>query len=294
MNKGPRPRFTQFFAIAVLGVGSFAGLRCAASAEPVPLPAPTASPSASPAPASDPCESMSALVSRPSVATSPCSVKPNHLLIESGYSNTAVGGAGGSNTALYPQASLRAGVLGKLEFDLDPSSIVRQSSPILGGTSDSGIGFHYEFGYTDKIVYGTNVVYTIANGTPAFSANGDGVLLNLDGAYTLSSALGLFGTLGYETQSAGTVSVPARYRAFAPALGLTWSLPAGFDAFVEGFGQTANGPGQSGRYAYDFAVQKDVGSRLQLDVDLAEHAPASGGAHQTATGFGVSYLIGAP
>jgi hypothetical protein len=271
----------------------FVAMPIATNAGPAPAPTPSATPSASPAPVSDPCTSMSSLVSRPSVATSGCSVKTGDVLIESGYSNMAVGGAGGANTTNYPQPSLRAGMIGKLEFDIDPPSLERQSStPIRSGDSDAGIGFHYEFGYTDKIVYGTNVVYTIPNGTPAFSANGDGLLLNLDGAYTLSPALGLFSTLGYETQSAGTVSVPARYHAFAPALGLTLTLPAGFDAFVEGFGETASGPGQSGRYAYDFAVQKDVGSRLQLDANLFEYPASSSGPHQAATGIGVSYLIG--
>jgi hypothetical protein len=236
---------------------------------------------------------MSSLVSRPSVATSACSVKPNHLLIESGYSNTSASGSGGaSSTASYPQPSLRAGMLGKLEFDIDPPSLERQSSaPVVRGTSDSGIGFHYEFGYTDKLVYATNVVYTIPNGSPGFSANGDGVLLNADAAYTLSPALGIFGTFGYETQSGGTVSSPARYRAIAPALGLTLTLPAGFDVFVEGFGQSSTGPGQSGRYAFDLATQEDVGTRLQLDLNLFEYPSAGNRPRQSAPGFGVSYLI---
>jgi len=262
-----------------------------ASADPSTTPAP--SPPATPSPSSDPCLQIGSLVSRPTISTSPCSVKAGDVLIETGYSNTSTSGPGGSHTLLYPQAAVRVGLPGKLEFDLDPSSFTRESgTPATSGTTDAMLGLHYEFGYTGNLVYAVNALYTLNTGTPAFSGNGDGERLNVEAAYTLSPALGLFSTLGYATQSAGTVSVPARVRTFAPSLGLTLTLPKGFDVLGEGFGTTSNAPGEGGSYAVDVAAQKTIGSRVLLDANFFAYPPAQGNSHQTVAGFGASYLLG--
>lgn len=193
----------------------------------------------------------------------------------------------------YPQASLRVGVGRNLEFDLDPQSYERSSTtPEVAGGSDTSLGAKYEFGYTNRFVYGVNALYTANSGTAAFSGNGDGVLANLNAAFTASPAVGLFATVGYNAQSAGTPAAPARFAGIDPSLGVSISLPLNSYYYVEGFGQSSTGPGLGGRYAFDTGFEADVGSRLQLDVSYYDYLGVQGGTHLHSVGFGASYLIG--
>jgi hypothetical protein len=278
------------FARLSVAVPAFAlVLGSAALADPSPSP----SPSAAPAEVSDPCTSMSSLVSRPSFGTAACTVKPHDLLLETGYTNTSASGRGAVNTIDYPQASVRVGVGRNLEFDLDPESYERTSTiPKVSGGSDTSLGLKYEFGYTSRFVYGVNALYTANSGTPAFSGNGDGLLANVNAAFTVSPAVGLFATVGYNSQSAGTVTTPARFHGIDPSLGASVSLPLSFIAYVEGFGQSSTGPGLGGRYAFDGGFQRDVGSRLQLDINYYDFTGIQGGTHLHSIGFGAAYLIG--
>ncbi len=259
---------------------------------PSPVPSPLASPAA-PAGVADPCASLSTLVSRPTFSTATCAVKPANLLVETGYTNTTASGAGASNLVSYPQASLRVGAAHNLEFDLNPESIARLSgNPRITGTTDSAIGAKYEIGYTSRLVYGVNVLYTLSTGNGPFTGNGDGILANVNAGLTLSPAFGLFGTLGYNEQSAGTDAAPARYHNFQPSLGASLALPQGFNVFLEGFNLSSTGPGLGGRFGYDAGFQKDIGSRLQLDFNYFNYLGIQNGSHLHSIGFGAAYLIG--
>ncbi len=261
----------------------------AAQAAPTPSPAP----SATPASVSDPCTALSSLVSRPTFGTAACAVKPTDLLIESGYTNLTTSGTGASSAVTYPQASLRVGVARDLEFDLDPSSIERISgAPTVTDTTDTSLGVKYEIGYTSKLLYGVNVLYTANSGGPVAGSNGEGVLANFNGAWTLSPAIGVFATVGYNAQSAGTREAPQRYRGIDPSLGASVSLPASFAFALEGFGQSSTAPGEGGRYGLDAAVERDIGSRVQLDINYFDYLGVQDGAHLHSIGFGAAYLIG--
>ncbi len=241
----------------------------------------------------DPCASLSNLVSRPTAATAACAVKPGDGLLETGSTVTSTGGGGGTTTALLPQANLRLGVAPRLEIDLVPPSYERQSgSPPATGTSDAFAGFKYQIGATSKMIYGVNVLSTLDTGSVDFSANGDGVLANVNAALSLSPAIGLFATFGYNAQSGGTRPNPERYRGFDPALGATVAVPLGLTVFAEGFGASSTAPGGSGLYGFDTGLQKDIGPRVQLDVNLFEYPRLQTGAHQSSIGFGAAYLFG--
>jgi hypothetical protein len=258
-----------------------------------PAPAVSPAPAETPAGPSDPCTSLSNLVSRPTFSTAACAVKPRDLLIETGYTNATTSGNGAGNLVTYPQASVRVGLGHNLEVDLDPDSLARLSGPpAINGTTDSAIGAKYEFGYTSNLVYGVNVLYTLATGSPPFTGNGNGILANLNAGLSLSPAFSLFATLGYNEQSAGTPVVPARVHDVQPSLGATLSLPQSFDVFLEGYDQSATAPGLGGRFGYDTGFQKDVGSRLQLDFNYFDYLGVQNGAHLHSIGFGAAYLVG--
>jgi hypothetical protein len=86
-------------------------LPLAALAQAAPSPAPSQAPPANPLGAplgpNDPCTTLSAIVTRPTVTNSVCTVRPSHVLVETGYQNTTA--PGGANTVTYPQALVRIG-----------------------------------------------------------------------------------------------------------------------------------------------------------------------------------------
>ncbi|MBC5802877.1 MAG: hypothetical protein GIX03_07725 [Candidatus Eremiobacteraeota bacterium] len=280
--------------LAGLGVLALASSPSFAAAQAAPSPAPAATAGASAAAPSDPCTSLSSLVSRPTFGTAACAVKKGDLLFESGYTNLTSSGAGASNLVTVPQGNIRVGLGGNLEFDLGPPSIGYLSgAPRAVGITDGSIGLKEEIGYSKRAIYGMNVVYTLPVGSAnVFSANGGGIFANVNGALTLSPSVGLFATLGYNAQNAGTIAAPARYHDYQPSLGASVSLPQNFYVFLEGFDVSSTGPGLGGRFGYDTGFQKDIGSRLQLDFNYYDYLGAQSGQHQHSIGLGAAYLIG--
>lgn len=274
------------FAIALFSMPSGAAAQPAASHPPAPSPAA--------AHASDPCQSLSTLVSRPTFSTTACAVKRGDLLLESGYTNLVSSGAGASALATFPQTTMRVGLGPNVEFDLGPPSLGYLSgTPRSVGITDGSIGFKYEIGYSSRLLYGINALYTLPVGSAnVFSSNGDGILVNLNGGFTFSPAVALFATVGYNAQNGGTVAAPARYRGFQPSLGVSVSLPQSFSVFAEALDQSATAPGLGGRFAYDTGFEKDVGSRLQFDFNYFDYLGVQNGQHQHSLGLGASYLIG--
>ncbi len=252
--------------------------------------APASSSSSAP---SDPCASLSSLVSRPTFSTAVCAVKADDLLIETGYTNATTSGSGANGTVTYPQANLRVGLGGGLEFDLVPPSLARYAGTLrANGITDGAIGAKYEIGDTSKFSYGLNVLYTLASGTAPFSGFGDGILANANATYTVSPAVGLYATFGYNEQSAGTQTVPARYHDYQTSLGGSLALPPNVNVFFEGFDQSSTGVGLGGRFAIDTGIEKDLGSRVQLDANYYDYLGVQNGGHQHSVGLGAAYLIG--
>ncbi|MBV8749051.1 MAG: hypothetical protein JO103_05000, partial [Candidatus Eremiobacteraeota bacterium] len=171
-----------------------------AQAAPSPTPAPSATPAAAATPnaigsafgPNDPCTTLSAIVTRPTVTNAICTVRPNHVEVETGYQNTTADGGG--STVTYPQTLIRIGTtIPALEFDVAPPSINRTSSGGVAttGTTDVGAGLKYVFGYSPKASWGGQVFFTAPTGTNGVSSNGTNANYALQGSYTLSPALSL-------------------------------------------------------------------------------------------------------
>jgi hypothetical protein len=262
------------------------------SAAPVPSPAPAASPAGSTLYTAlrpnDPCTSLSAIITRPSVTNSVCTVRPNHVLVETGYTNTTTPGVG--STVNYPLTLIRVGTkIPGLEFDLTPPSAIRTSGAggVLTGTSDVGAGLKYVLGYTPKFNYGAQVFFTAPTGTNAFSANGTNANYALQAGYTINSVLSLSGAAQlFEFANNG-----ARFSSFVPSLLLNASLPWSSGVFVEAARfSNANGRGTPARMQYMLGVTHDVGQRLQLDVEAGISPTISTGKSHF-VGFGAAYYF---
>jgi hypothetical protein len=261
----------------------------AASPAPAPSPSPAADPATGPAfGPNDPCTSIGAIVSRPSQTTSVCTVRPNHVLIETGYQNTSADGT--STTAQYPQALVRIGTaVPALEIDLGVPEYERVSAAggTASGATDVGAGVKYVIGYSPKFNYGANVFFTAPTGTDGFSAGTSTSLYNLNLGYTINSVLSLAGTLGLsETASDGD-----HYASFIPSLVLTAGLPNSTGLFVEGAQFThAVGEGTPTRTQLLGGITRGLSAKLQIDVEAGRSATESTGKYRF-VGFGASYYF---
>jgi hypothetical protein len=265
------------------------------------LPPPASAPPASPTPAAsaapnpigpalganDPCTSLSSIVGRPSVTNSVCTIRPNHVEIESGYVNTSF--TGGGNAVTYPSALIRVGTrIPALEVQFAPPSATRTNAGgIATATSDVGAGLKYVFGYTPRFNWGGQAFFTAPTGLNGGSANGTNATYALNAGYTLNPVFSLATTLATNSLTNG----PQRWSSFVPSLVLGASLPNASGAFAEiARFSNANGPASATRTQYMIGVYHDVGPRLQLDASTAFSPTAATGRYHT-IGFGASYYF---
>ena len=285
-------------AIAFAIVPATALAQTGAPAAPTPAAAPSASPAPSPTAApsayfpalgnNDPCTSLSAIVTRPTVTNTVCTVRPNHILVETGYQNTTADG--GSNTVAYPQTLIRVGtVIPALELQVQPPSIARASAGgvVSRGTADVGAGLKYVFGYTPKFNYGGQVFVTAPTGTNGFSAGGTDVFYGLQAGYTLSSVFSLSAAVQDQSLTNGA----QRWTSIVPSLALGVALPNSTNLFGEIAQFTkAVGPGTPTRTQYILGANHDFGSRLQVDAETGFSRTVSTGKYHY-VGFGLSYYF---
>jgi hypothetical protein len=280
-------RITRIFTILLFACLIAALDSAAARAQTVPS-------SPAPSPPADPCGTILSTVNRPTLSTSPCSVRSNHVLVESGYTNTTTGGGSGGTTVAYPQALVRIGTSDPhLEFDLTPPSHNRSSfgQSTVTGSSDIAIGAQTELGYNSKAVWGANAFVTIPTGSPAFTAGSAQYVGNFNWNYTLSSALSLFGTLGFDgLSSTNAAGGPQPYFAFIPSAGVTLALPASSQIFAEYAYFSHTGTGSPGKSLLDFGYQHTTGPHVLLDVNYGFSLTTVNGQSQHYVGAGLSFM----
>ncbi len=283
-------------SVAVLAVvlGLSAGARAQSSpASPAPsAPSPTPSPAPNPiGPAlgnNDPCTSISAIVTRPSVTNSVCTVRPNHVEIETGYLNTT-SSTGGGNTVTYPQTLIRVGTkIPALEFQIAPPEVTRTSAGgTVTGLTDVGAGLKYVFGYSAKFSWGGQAFFTAPTGTNGVSANGTNSTYALNAGYALTPALSLATTLATNSLTNGA----QRWSSFVPSLVLGLSLPNSTGLYAEiATYSNANGLGTATRTQYLYGLFRDITPRLQIDASSSFSPTAATGRYHS-LGFGVSYYL---
>lgn len=275
----------MLLASALSAIPTLAGAQIA-----VPSPTPAASPNPI-GPAfgpNDPCTSLAAIVARPSVTNSVCTVRPNHVSIESGYINTT-SSTGAGNSVSYPSALIRVGLpVPALELQVAAPSVVRTNAGgVTTATSDVGAGLKYVFGYTPKFNYGGQAFFTAPTGLNGGSANGTTATYAVNAGYTLGPVWSLASTFAMSSLTNGA----QRWSSFVPSLVLGASLPNATGVFAEiATFSNANGSASPTRTQYMFGAYRDLGPRLQLDASTALSPTTPTGKYHT-VGFGVSYYF---
>src|SRR5580700_4494223 len=242
-------------------------------ASPSPLSSPSPSVPATPNAPSDPCGSILSIVNRPTVSTGVCTVRPGHVVLENGYTNTTTTGAGGGgSSALYPQSVLRAGSFDPhldFEFGFPSAQTSSIGQPSVSGSTDISMATKYELGYSSSAMWGIYGAVTMPTGSKAFTAGNAQFTGDLDGAYTINSEFSFAGTLSFNALSAANAAgLPQSYFAFIPSLELSAALPGGPSQLSAEYAYfSASGPALPSKSLIDFVYQRDFGGHVQFDVE---------------------------
>jgi hypothetical protein len=281
-------------AWAAAAIGS-AGRAPAALAAPSPSP-PVTSPSPAPNAPSDPCGSILSIVNRPTVSTGVCTVRPGHVVLENGYTNTTTTGAGGGgSSALYPQSVLRAGSFDPhldFEFGFPSAQTSSIGQPSVSGSTDISMATKYELGYSSSAMWGIYGAVTMPTGSKAFTAGNAQFTGDLDGAYTINSEFSFAGTLSFNALSAANAAdLPQSYFAFIPSLELSAALPGGPSQLSAEYAYfSASGPALPSKSLIDFVYQRDFGGHVQFDVEYGFSPTPINGQKQHYLGAGLSFM----
>jgi len=246
---------------------------------------PSPRPSEPPAPA-DLCSSgIGAIVTRPTQTTSVCVVKPNHVLVETGYQTETVKAPGPPYTfQSVPNAEIRVGTeLRNVEIDVFPPNSLRSAG--VTALADVAAGVKWQIASTPTFAYGVNVNGTAPTGSNPLtnpsglgSANFGTATYNVNVQGVLGSVFGYGGTL---SENDLVVPTGRRYSSFVPSLSLSMSLPQSTSLFAEVARFTnAGGPGTPTRTQYIVGVTRDVRARMQLDVETGFSPTAATGKYR--------------
>ncbi|MEO7202650.1 MAG: hypothetical protein ABIZ82_08660 [Candidatus Tumulicola sp.] len=264
-----------------------------AVAQTAPNSTPTPATSSAPAAPSDPCSSLMAIVNRPSFGTGVCTVRPDHVDLENGYTNLVT--VGGANTISYPQSLLRIGTFDPhLDFEVGP--VTENHSSSLGlpvdGMSDLGFGAKYELGYSSRALWGVNASFTVPTGSPAFGGGNATFTGNFNWGYTLNSEFSASGTLGFNALSAYNAGgVPQSYFAFTPTIALTAALPGGPSQISAEYAYFSSaGPNLGSKSFVDVFYQRDFGQHVQIDIEYGFQPSFIPGQRQHYAGAGISFM----
>lgn len=272
---------------AVLLFGSTAAFALGAE-QATPTPAPTASA------APDPCGSILSIVSRPSVTSAVCTVRPHHFEVESGWNNTITTGNGGGNLGSYGVGAVRFGTGDPhFEFLVEPPTKYPSTatSPTANAWGDSGFGLRKELGYTSNWLWGVNGIVTVPTGSRAYSAGGTQFTGNFNWAYTVTPIIGFAGTLGFnQLRAFNAAGASQPYFAFIPTLEATATLPGPSQLFAEYAYYSQAGIGLGSKALVDFGYMHTFGPHLVFDVEYGDWVTTLAGARQHYVGAGLSFM----
>ncbi len=239
-------------------------------------------------PLADPCAGLFAILNRPTVADSACSVKPGEVMIEMGTQYKKLYPNEGHEYN-YPEALLRFGFLDGNEFNvLTPNYIQQQHA---SGFTATTLGFKHQFVPIGPLVYTAESLITPPSGDNNFGSEGLGVAVNGIISYDFTPATSVTVMLGYSSQTTAFNEGGARYNSFNPDIVFSWQPTQYLQLYAEVYGQTQSGPLQSDGYNADAGIQYLFTENIEVDLEYGQRLSGQlgGFSHYFGAGGAVSF-----
>lgn len=226
----------------------------------------------------DPCSGPSALLAildRPTVSTSPCTVPWGQFMLEMGFQRAEPRDPVSGTMDTYPQAEVRIGLPGRNEFTVIPPTYNRQrlrsgsdsTTEEVSGYSALTLGLKHELGYTRQWLGAVQALFTLPSGSSDFGSQGLGVALNGVVSYALSEQVGLTLQLGISSQTDPELAGGERFTAFVSNLVVTWQPKERLQFYGEIYGQSSTGPDKGAGYNADGGIQYLITPYWEVDLE---------------------------
>ena len=260
-----------------------------------PSPAPSPSATARPSVPPDPCGSILSEVTRPTVATSACTLRPHHAIIEDGWSNTVTTGPNGGATTSFAQTFIHFGSWDPhLEFTLTPPSWNHSVSggAVADGASDMAFGAKRELGYDGNAVWGIGAQMSVPSGDNGFTGGLPQYAEDANWSISMGPEYSIGGTVAFET-IAGLEPHGAEVRqgAFVPSFVLAAATNPTGQLYLEYASFSHAAVGLPSRILYDTGYVRDLTPDTQVDLEYGFSPTIVQGQRQHYVGIGMSFMV---
>jgi hypothetical protein len=233
----------------------------------------------------DPCASLLAVLNRPTVADSVCSVKSGKIIVEGGFQYQATYPDSGYQSN-FPAMDLRIGLP-----DLNEVSVLLPYYIWKTGYTATVLQFKHQFSPNGPWVYAAEGFLTLPTGSKENGSEGFGYTLNGIVEYNFTETLSLSFQYGLSSLTASSNAGGGRYFSVNPDLVFAWQPLDPLQFYVEVYGQSKTGPEESGGFNADAGIQYLISEALEIDLEYGQRLSGElgGFARYVGAGLGVRF-----
>lgn len=211
---------------------------------------------------------LMALIDRPSVGFSPCTVANKRIFIESGYDYQKIIPIG--NGYSLPQTEIRIGTINNTEIDIFPSSYQTQTAPKQSGFNDNSIGIKHVLFFNKNQLFTVQGYVTPPSGNQYFGTTNTSYLLNAIYNYNFDSGLGVYTTVGFASNSSPPISPTKNFYSFNPIIDIGWSFGDKLSAYLEFYSESKTAIDQGWGVSMDGGFIFLTAKNVTLDVSAGQ------------------------
>ncbi len=213
----------------------------------------------------DLCHGFFALVNRPTVADSPCTVPSKKAVVELGYQYQNL--INHVKSQEFPFADFRLGLPANSElFALLPHYIHHSVKPT-SGFGPTSIGFKHKLIATSKLIASVEGLATPASGSRTFGNKRWGGVINGIFYYSFTKKLSLTCQLGVSTRTQSTLDGGKRFNSVNPDAYLAWTPLDKLQVYAEIYGQSKTAPHQGAGFNVAGGLIILVTENMTIDVE---------------------------
>lgn len=232
------------------------------------------------------CNGFLALVNRPTIPDSPCTLPRNRIDFEYGVQAEKLVHKGQGQ--FFPTAEFRFGLPANKEAYVVLPNYFHQSILPYSGFGPVGVGYKQIIKSSNKSLLTFDALIITPSGSVTFGSRGIGSDLSAIFTYTLSKKLSFTGELSFVTLTESKFNGGQRFNSINPDGFLTWALTDNLQLYGELYGQSKTGPHQGSGInaaagvvyllAKNMTVDIEASQRLRGLIGNTEHYVSAGGA----------------
>jgi hypothetical protein len=241
----------------------------------------------------DPCTgplSMLAIVDRPTIGDSACTLANKKGVIELGIQSQKIYPGRGYQYNL-PEAEVRIGLPQKNELVFLLPNYIHQSVTPHSGYTASVMGIKHRVSSTQTLQTAIESLVTLPTGSSDFGSKGFGVAFSGIASYNVTPTLNFTFMLGVSTQAQPRNAGGQHFTSVNPDAVITYSLNAKTDIYLETYGQSKTGPGQGSGFNNDAGIIYLLMPNVTVDAELGQRISGTlgGFSHFVGTGMAIAF-----